>query len=189
MHGVCCEGDSGFRFYSLEIPENKVDSSCCFALYLVLEAAGCVDWPRISWRRRLSWRSIRLWNSRQRCATVTPQTASTRCCSRQAAARTTPHAERDHAHARLLPPHGGPGGEQDADGSRRDESRSRALSVSSRRLCADETTTKNPHPLRIRSAEASQSGPAFGGDGAGRGAAPAMAPAQGTASANVGQAL
>ena len=49
--------------------------------------------------------------------------------------------------------------------------------------------TRRRRKIRIRSAEASQSGPAFGGDGAGRGAAPAMAPAQGTASANVGQAL
>ena len=143
-----------------------------------------MDWPRTGWRRRLSWSSIRLWNSRQRCATVTPQTASTRCCSRQAAARTTPHAERDHAHARLLPRHGGPGGEQDADGSRRDESRSRALSVSSRRLCADETTTKNPHPLRrgqsvrprIRRRRRRPRGGAGNGAGAGRRRAFAGAP-------------
>ena len=38
MHGVCCEGDSGFRFYSLEIP--KTQSLRAFVLF-VFDVGGC----------------------------------------------------------------------------------------------------------------------------------------------------
>ena len=33
--------------HELEIPENTVASSFCFVLCLMLESAGCVDWPRM----------------------------------------------------------------------------------------------------------------------------------------------